>query len=153
VWRCPCSPFSARGRDCEQCCCGLRTRLAPAQPPNSKFRNPLQAIEALNQDSYPAVADGTFACGQYDFKKTEYGGPCPLIGQHRYFHKLYALDDTLDLTSGTKSQIERAMQDHVLANTELIGTYQKGDGSKASMTTGRAHVCPADLLLISRDGS
>ena len=39
----------------------------------------------------------------------------------------YALDDTLDLRGATKSQIERAMQGHVLANTELIGTYQKGD--------------------------
>ena len=65
--------------------------------------------------------------GLNDFKKTEYGGPCPPIGRHRYFHKLYALDDMLDLRSGTKSQIEQAMQGHVLANTELIGTYQKGD--------------------------
>jgi phosphatidylethanolamine-binding protein (PEBP) family uncharacterized protein len=55
------------------------------------------------------------------------GGPCPPIGRHRYFHKLYALDTTLDLKSATKSQIERAMQGHVLANAELIGTYQKGD--------------------------
>jgi phosphatidylethanolamine-binding protein (PEBP) family uncharacterized protein len=47
--------------------------------------------------------------------------------RHRYFHKLYALDITLDLKSATKAQIERAMQSHVLANAELIGTYQKGD--------------------------
>ena len=65
--------------------------------------------------------------GLNDFKKTGYGGPCPPIGRHRYFHKLYALDITLDLRSATKSQIERAMQGHVLANAELIGTYQKGD--------------------------
>jgi phosphatidylethanolamine-binding protein (PEBP) family uncharacterized protein len=44
-----------------------------------------------------------------------------------YFHKLYALDITLDLRGATKSQIERAMRGHVLANAELIGTYQKGD--------------------------
>ena len=62
-----------------------------------------------------------------DFKKTGYGGPCPPIGRHRYFHKLYALDITLDLRGATKSQIERAMHGHVLANAELIGTYQKGD--------------------------
>ena len=43
------------------------------------------------------------------------------------FHKLYALDITLDLRGATKSQIERAMQGHVLANAQLIGTYQKGD--------------------------
>ena len=54
-------------------------------------------------------------------------GPCPPIGRHRYFHKLYALDITLDLKGATKSQMERAMQGHVLANAELIGTYQKGD--------------------------
>jgi len=65
--------------------------------------------------------------GPNDFKKTEYGGPCPPIGQHRYFHKLYALDITLDLKRATKSQIEQAMKGHVLANAELIGTYQKGD--------------------------
>ena len=43
------------------------------------------------------------------------------------FHKLYALDITLDLKGATKSQMERAMQGHVLANAELVGTYQKGD--------------------------
>jgi Raf kinase inhibitor-like YbhB/YbcL family protein len=64
--------------------------------------------------------------GLNDFKKTEYGGPCPPIGRHRYFHKLYALDISLDLKGATKSQIERAMRGHVLANAELIGTYQKG---------------------------
>jgi Raf kinase inhibitor-like YbhB/YbcL family protein len=62
-----------------------------------------------------------------DFKKMGYGGPCPPTGRHRYFHKLYALDNTLDLRGATKSQIERAMQGHVLANAELIGTYQRGD--------------------------
>jgi Raf kinase inhibitor-like YbhB/YbcL family protein len=65
--------------------------------------------------------------GLNDFKKTGYGGPCPPIGRHRYFHKLYALDIPLDLKSATKVQIERAMQGHVLANAQLIGTYQKGD--------------------------
>jgi Raf kinase inhibitor-like YbhB/YbcL family protein len=65
--------------------------------------------------------------GRNDFKKTEYGGPCPPIGRHRYFFKLYALDITLELKGPTKSQIERAMRSHVLANAELIGTYQKGD--------------------------
>src|SRR5262249_44698562 len=65
--------------------------------------------------------------GLNDFRKTAYGGPCPPIGRHRYFHKLYALDVTLDLRGATKSQIEQAMQGHVLATAELIGTYQKGD--------------------------
>jgi Raf kinase inhibitor-like YbhB/YbcL family protein len=66
------------------------------------------------------------AFGQNDFKKMEYGGPCPPIGRHRYFHKLYALDITLNLRWPTKSQIERAIQGHVLANAELVGTYKKG---------------------------
>jgi Raf kinase inhibitor-like YbhB/YbcL family protein len=65
--------------------------------------------------------------GLNDFKKNEYGGPCPPIGRHRYFHKLYALDITLALRGATKSQVERAMRGNVLANAELIGTYQKGD--------------------------
>ena len=65
--------------------------------------------------------------GLNDFKKARYGGPCPPIGRHRYFHKLYALDGTLDLKEATKAQLEQAMKGHVLANAELIGTYQKGD--------------------------
>ena len=44
-----------------------------------------------------------------------------------YFHKLYALDIALGLRGATKSQIEQAMKGHVLANAELIGTYQKGE--------------------------
>lgn len=64
--------------------------------------------------------------GVNDWKRTGYGGPCPPIGRHRYFHKLYALDTVLpDLGHPTKSQLERAMQGHILAQAELIGTYQK----------------------------
>jgi Raf kinase inhibitor-like YbhB/YbcL family protein len=65
--------------------------------------------------------------GLNDYKKAGYGGPCPPIGRHRYFHKLYAMDGTLDLTEATKTQLDQAMKGHVLANAELIGTYQKGD--------------------------
>jgi len=64
--------------------------------------------------------------GLNDWKRTGYGGPCPPIGRHRYFHKLYALDTVLpDLKRPTKAQLEKAMQDHVLGKFELIGTYQK----------------------------
>jgi Raf kinase inhibitor-like YbhB/YbcL family protein len=63
--------------------------------------------------------------GRNDFERTGYGGPCPPIGRHRYFHKLYALDIRLDLRDATKPQIEQAMRGRVLANAELIGTYQK----------------------------
>ena len=64
--------------------------------------------------------------GLNDWKRTGYGGPCPPIGRHRYFFKLYALDAMLpDLRRPTKAQLEKAMQGHVLAQAELIGTYQK----------------------------
>ncbi len=65
--------------------------------------------------------------GVNDFKQAGYGGPCPPIGRHRYFHKLYALDTTLKLNAATKRDLEAAMEGHVLAKAELIGTYQKGD--------------------------
>jgi Raf kinase inhibitor-like YbhB/YbcL family protein len=64
--------------------------------------------------------------GLNDWKRTGYGGPCPPVGQHRYFHKLYALDVVLaGLVRPTKTQVEAAMQGHVLARAELVGTYQK----------------------------
>jgi Raf kinase inhibitor-like YbhB/YbcL family protein len=64
--------------------------------------------------------------GINDFKRTRYGGPCPPIGRHRYFHKLYALDTTLKLEKPTKAQLLAAMKDHVLAEAQLVGTYEKG---------------------------
>ena len=64
--------------------------------------------------------------GTNDFRRAGYGGPCPPIGRHRYFFKLFALDVVLpDLGAATKAELERAMQGHVLATAELIGTYQK----------------------------
>ena len=64
--------------------------------------------------------------GKNDWKRTGYGGPCPPIGRHRYFFKLYALDAVLpDLKSPTKAELEQAMEGHVLAKTELMGTYEK----------------------------
>jgi phosphatidylethanolamine-binding protein (PEBP) family uncharacterized protein len=54
------------------------------------------------------------------------GGPCPPIGRHRYFFKLYALDRILpDLNRPTKAKLEAAMKAHVLAQTTLIGTYER----------------------------
>jgi Raf kinase inhibitor-like YbhB/YbcL family protein len=64
--------------------------------------------------------------GTNDWKRTGWGGPCPPIGRHRYFHKLYALDVLLpDLGTPTKPQVEAAMKGHVIARAELVGTYQK----------------------------
>jgi Raf kinase inhibitor-like YbhB/YbcL family protein len=64
--------------------------------------------------------------GVNDWGRTGYGGPCPPIGRHRYFHKLYALDTVLpDLKRPNKAALEKAMQGHILAQAVLIGTYQK----------------------------
>lgn len=64
--------------------------------------------------------------GLNDWKRTGYGGPCPPIGRHRYFHKLYALDTVLaDLRKATKQDLEKAMKGHILASAELIGTYKR----------------------------
>jgi Raf kinase inhibitor-like YbhB/YbcL family protein len=63
--------------------------------------------------------------GKNDWKKNGYGGPCPPIGRHRYVHKLYALDVVLpDLRQPNKAALEAAMQGHILAQAELVGTYQ-----------------------------
>ena len=64
--------------------------------------------------------------GHNDWKRTGYGGPCPPVGRHRYFHKLYALDTVLrELGQATKGEVEKAMQGHVIESTELIGLYQR----------------------------
>ena len=64
--------------------------------------------------------------GKNDWGRTGYGGPCPPVGRHRYFHKIYALDTKLgDLHEPTKAALEKAMHGHVLAKVELMGTYQK----------------------------
>lgn len=70
------------------------------------------------------MADGLQ--GLNDFKKLQYGGPCPPGGTHRYFFKLYALDTILELKSGaTKAEVEAAMKGHILAQAELIGLYSR----------------------------
>ncbi len=64
--------------------------------------------------------------GLNDWQRAEYGGPCPPIGRHRYFFKLYALDTRLpDGWQPTKAQLETAIHGHVLAQAELMGTYEK----------------------------
>ena len=63
--------------------------------------------------------------GFNDWKRDAYGGPCPPIGRHRYFFKLYALDTRLDLRRPTKAQLEEAMRGHILATAKLMGTYEK----------------------------
>jgi len=86
-------------------------------PPDTK-----RLKEALKHNELPA---GTLE-GINDWKRTGYGGPCPPIGKHRYFFKLYALDIVLsDLHNPTKAKLEAAMKAHIIAKAELIGTYKK----------------------------
>ena len=67
--------------------------------------------------------------GLNDWKRTGWGGPCPPIGRHRYFFKLYALDAMLpDLQRPTKAMLEAAMRAHVIAEAQVMGTYIKRDG-------------------------
>lgn len=62
--------------------------------------------------------------GVTDFGRAGYGGPCPPSGTHRYFFKLYALDTMLNLSAtATKTDLEGAMRGHILAETQLVGTY------------------------------
>jgi Raf kinase inhibitor-like YbhB/YbcL family protein len=78
--------------------------------------------EAISPAQLPS---GTLE-GMNDWKRTGYGGPCPPIGRHRYFFKLYALDSLLpDLNQPTKDELLKAMEGHVLEMSELMGTYLK----------------------------
>ena len=78
--------------------------------------------EGVKPDALPAGTEQ----GLNDWKRTGYGGPCPPIGRHRYFHKLYALDTKLTgVSKPNKAQVEAAMKGHVLAQGQLIGTYEK----------------------------
>lgn len=76
-----------------------------------------------------APLPGSTREGLNDWKRTGYGGPCPPIGRHRYFFKLYALDTALpDLHRPTQAMLEQAMRGHVLDHAELVATYQKHGG-------------------------
>ncbi len=73
-----------------------------------------------------ALPEGTLE-GLTDYKRTRWGGPCPPIGRHRYFFKLYALDGLVaGAARQTKVMIEKAIVGHILEQAELMGTYQKG---------------------------
>jgi hypothetical protein len=81
---------------------------------------------AENMSPSPQLPDGAKQ-GINDFGQTGYGGPCPPPGKpHRYFFKIYALDTTLGLNSGTtKNELLKTMNGHVLAEGQLWGTYQR----------------------------
>ena len=83
-------------------------------------------LAGLSEGIMSSVIPPNTGEGLNDWKRTGYGGPCPPIGRHRHFHKLYALDTVIDgLKTPTKAEVEDAMQGHVIAQTELVGTYQK----------------------------
>ncbi|HEX6965668.1 MAG TPA: YbhB/YbcL family Raf kinase inhibitor-like protein [Gemmatimonadaceae bacterium] len=64
--------------------------------------------------------------GRNDFGDSGYGGPCPPIGRHRYFFKLYALDTELSgLSQPTKGEVEQAMHGNIIAQAQVMGTYEK----------------------------
>jgi len=102
----------------------------PAAPKRTWVHWVLYAIPAAATSLGEGIASAKLPAGTRegtnDWNRTGYGGPCPPIGRHRYFHKLYALDIELpDLGPARKAEVEKAMEGHVLAKTELIGTYQK----------------------------
>ncbi|MGD8503609.1 MAG: YbhB/YbcL family Raf kinase inhibitor-like protein [Syntrophobacterales bacterium] len=84
------------------------------------------SVTGLPEGVKPQDLPGGTEEGLNDWKRPGYGGPCPPIGRHRYFHKLYALDVVLpDLGRPTKKDLQKAMAGHILAEAELVGTYQR----------------------------
>ena len=80
----------------------------------------IHITDTIEENSVPGTQ------GTNDFRKLEYGGPCPPSGTHRYFFKLYALDEKLHIEEGCKmKELEEAMEGHILATAELIGLYQR----------------------------
>jgi len=76
--------------------------------------------EVIGENSRPGIS------GKNSFGNTDYGGPCPPSGSHRYFFKVYALDSDLDIQAGSdKETLKAAMRNHVLGLGELMGHYQK----------------------------
>lgn len=72
-----------------------------------------------------SLPDGSLS-GKNSWGRTGYGGPCPPSGTHRYFFKLYALDEPLAINAGAdKGELEKAMVGHILATAELMGTFSK----------------------------
>jgi len=79
--------------------------------------------EAFPSDT--TLPDGSMS-GINNFGGPGYGGPCPPSGTHRYFFKLYALDEALGIQPGaTKGELEKAMVGHILAQGELMGTFSR----------------------------
>lgn len=81
---------------------------------------------ALAEGASPTAMPAGALEGRNDWKQPGWRGPCPPVGRHRYFFKLYALDVGLaDAAITTRADLDRAMAGHVLAEAELVGTYEK----------------------------
>ena len=84
------------------------------------------ATDELPEAVKPTAAPEGARDGLNDWDRKGYGGPCPPIGRHRYFFKLYALDAVLpEIDRPDKAAVEKAMAGHVLAQATLMGTYRK----------------------------
>ena len=108
---------------------GVAERL---EIPDDRRRQRTSGLRVHHQGEAVRTADALPAgtrVGKNDWGNAEYGGPCPPIGRHRYFHKLYALDTVLaDLNQPNKAALEKAMQGHIIGEATLMGTYQKAKG-------------------------
>lgn len=83
------------------------------------------SLTGLQEGASTALPAGVVT-GRNSWKRSDYGGPCPPGGTHRYFFKLYALDTALNLTDkASKKDVETAMSGHILSQTELMGTFSK----------------------------
>lgn len=83
-------------------------------------------VKEIKENSVPEGA----IQGTNDFKKNNYGGPCPPRRSHKYLFKIYALDIRLDLSPhSTKVDLEKAMKSHILAQAQLIGVYKRVSAS------------------------
>jgi Raf kinase inhibitor-like YbhB/YbcL family protein len=82
----------------------------------------------FGEGASPKAMPSGSVTGVNDSSTSEWDGPCPPIGRHRYFFKLYALDTMLHgLSRAAKKDLESAIHGHILGQAELMGTYQKGD--------------------------
>jgi Raf kinase inhibitor-like YbhB/YbcL family protein len=102
----------------------------PAAPATTWVHWVLYDIPAGTASLAAGISAATLPAGTReginDWRRTGYGGPCPPVGTHRYFHKLYALDVVLpDLHRPTKARLEAAMSGHILGRAEIVGTYRK----------------------------
>ncbi len=107
----------------------------PAAPKGAYVHWVLYDIPVVTMHLAPGAGNIAAPAGSRDGKndggRTGYAGPCPPIGRHRYCFRLYALDAALgDRREPTKSDILKAMEGHILAQAELVGTYARGGGGK-----------------------